>query len=75
MRRLMRSEAEVAWELSAEPNPHTGYQHRPPQTNPLPGTLRPESRHCHALIFPACRRVFFRASHAPHKNVEPFTLK
>nr|DAE42345.1 MAG TPA: hypothetical protein [Caudoviricetes sp.] len=27
--------------------------------NPLPGTLRPESRHCLTLIFLACRQVFY----------------
>ena len=29
MRRLMRNEAEVVWDLSAEPNLHAGDQRRP----------------------------------------------
>nr|DAF33688.1 MAG TPA: hypothetical protein [Caudoviricetes sp.] len=33
--------------------------------NPLPGTLRPESRHCLTLIFPACRRVFYSRPREP----------
>ncbi|TYS04404.1 hypothetical protein FZC81_24225, partial [Enterobacter hormaechei] len=33
--------------------------------NPLPGTLRPESRHCLTLIFLACRQVFYSRLREP----------